>query len=42
MKIFWTKFAKREIRNIFDYYKLKASPNIAKKLITGMIEQTNF
>ncbi len=41
MKIFWTKFDKRELRNI-DYYKLKASLKIAKKLITGMIEQTNF
>lgn len=42
MKIFWTKFAKRELRNIFDYYKLKESPRIAKKLITENIEQTNI
>jgi len=23
MKIFWTAFAKRELRNIFDYYKIR-------------------
>ena len=42
MKIFWTAFAKRELRNIYDYYKLKASPKIAQKLITEIIEQTNI
>lgn len=42
MKIFWTKFAKRELKNIFDYYKLKASPRIAKKLITEIIVHSNI
>lgn len=41
MKIFWTQFAKRELRNIFDYYKIKASPKIAQKLVTEIVEKTN-
>ena len=41
MKIIWTAFAKRELRNIFDYYKVKASPKIAKKLVTEIVEKTN-
>ena len=42
MKIFWTAFAKRELRNIFDYYKIKASPRIAKKLITEIVVHSNI
>ena len=42
MKIFWTKFAKRELKNIFDYYKLKASPRIAKNLITEIVVHSNI
>jgi len=41
IKIFWTDFAKLQLRNIFDYYKLKASPKIAKNLVTGIVEKTN-
>lgn len=41
MKIFWTAFAKRELRNIFDYYKIKASPKIAQNLVIEIIEKSN-
>ena len=41
MKIFWTAFAKRELRNIFDYYKIKASPDIAQNLVIEIVEKTN-
>ena len=41
MKIFWTAFAKRELRNIFDYYKIKASPKIAQNLVIEIVEKTN-
>jgi plasmid stabilization system protein ParE len=41
IKIFWTDFAKLQLRNIFDYYKLKANPKIAKNLVTGIVEKTN-
>lgn len=42
VKIFWTDFAKEQLRNIFDYYKLKASSRIAKNLVTGIVEKTNI
>lgn len=41
MKIVWTSFAKRELKNIFDYYKIKASPRIAKNLVTEIVKKTN-
>ena len=41
MKIFWTAFAKRELRNIFDYYKITASPKIAQTLVIEIVEKTN-
>jgi plasmid stabilization system protein ParE len=41
VKIFWTDFAKEQLRNIFDYYKLKASPRVARNLVTGIVEKAN-
>lgn len=41
VKIFWTNFAKEQLRNIFDYYKLKASPKVARNLVTGIVKKTN-
>lgn len=41
VKIFWTDFAKLQLRSIFDYYKLKASPKIARNLVAGIVEKTN-
>jgi plasmid stabilization system protein ParE len=40
LDIFWTDFAKTELRGIFDYYKEKASPNIARKLVSGIYATT--
>ena len=40
MKIFWTAFAKKELQNIFDYYKIKASLKTAKKLVIEIVEHT--
>lgn len=40
VKIFWTDFAKKELRNIFDYYKKEASLNVAKKLVLGITKET--
>lgn len=39
LKIYWTEFAKAELQNIFDYYKEKASLNIAKKLVTSISKE---
>ncbi|WP_379965649.1 type II toxin-antitoxin system RelE/ParE family toxin [Epilithonimonas sp. UC225_85] len=42
LKIFWTDFAKRELKNIFDYYKIKASYRVAQKLVTEIVEKTKI
>lgn len=36
LKVYWTEFSERELQNIFDYYTLKASYSIAKKLTVGI------
>lgn len=41
IKVFWTNFAKKELRNIFNYYKEKASLNIAKNLVQGIVKKGN-
>ena len=41
IKVFWTNFAKKELRKIFDDYKIKASPRIAKNLVQGIVEKGN-
>jgi len=38
--IFWTEFAKKELKGIFDYYKEKAGPQIARKLVQGIYAAT--
>ncbi|MHC0447486.1 type II toxin-antitoxin system RelE/ParE family toxin [Flavobacterium sp. 3-218] len=40
LKIFWTDFAKKELRNIFDYYKREASLNVARNLVSGITKET--
>ena len=40
LEIFWTDFSKKELKNIFDYYKEKASLNVAKTLVIGIIKET--
>ena len=37
MKVYWTDFAKNELKQIFNYYKFKASLKVAKSLIEGII-----
>jgi len=36
LEIYWTDFAKNELQSIFDFYKLRAGLNIARKLVTGI------
>lgn len=36
LDIFWTDFAKNELKRIFDYHKEKASHQIARKLVEGI------
>lgn len=39
MKIFWTDFAKNELRKIFEYYKVSASYSIASKIVNGISKE---
>jgi plasmid stabilization system protein ParE len=39
MKIYWTNFAKNELRKIFNHYKEKAGLKVAKNLVTGIVEK---
>ena len=40
LEIYWTDFSKKELKNIFDYYKEKASLNVARNLVIGITKET--
>jgi len=40
LRIKWTDFSKKELKSIFEYYKEKASVNVAKKLVSGIAKET--
>jgi len=40
LEVVWTRFAENRLSDIFDYYKSKASLQIAKKIITKIIDKT--
>lgn len=40
MKVFWSDAALAQLEEIYNYYKVKASPAIARKLIKTLIEKT--
>lgn len=40
LKIYWTAFAKKELQNIFDYYKEVATLKVASKIATGIAKET--
>ena len=39
LEVYWTDFSKKELKNIFDYYKEKASLNVAKTLALGITKE---
>ena len=39
-KILWTDFAINQIKDIFDYHLIKASQNIAQRLVQKIIDAT--
>jgi len=41
LKIYWTDFSKKELKNIFNYYKEEASLNVAKNLVIGITKEAN-
>ena len=38
--IFWTDTARNQLRNIFDYYKHKASVSVARKIVKSLVDKT--
>lgn len=40
LKVFWTDFAKKELKNIYNYHKEIASTRVAKKLVKGIAFET--
>ncbi len=40
LKIYWTEFAKSELKNIFDYYRDNASLKIAQKITSEIVKST--
>lgn len=42
LKVFWTDLELSQLKVIFDYYKLRASPSIARKLVNSLIVETDL
>jgi plasmid stabilization system protein ParE len=40
IRVLWTDSALSQLEDIYDYYKIKASHKIAKKLVKTLIEET--
>ncbi|MBL4587533.1 MAG: type II toxin-antitoxin system RelE/ParE family toxin [Flavobacteriales bacterium] len=40
MTVFWTRFAENKLADIFDYYKTVASLNVARKMVSGIVEHS--
>ena len=40
-EVFWTNFAKNELKNIFKYYELNASRKVAFDLVEGILNKGN-
>ena len=41
IKIVWSYFAKEELKNIFNFYKINASLKIANNLVVEIVKKTN-
>lgn len=41
LAIYWTDFSKKELKSIFDFYKEKASVNIARSLVIGITKEAS-
>ncbi len=40
IRVLWTDSALSQLEDIYDYYKIKASPRVAKKLVKTLVEET--
>jgi toxin ParE1/3/4 len=42
MRIEWSDLSEKQLKDLFDYYSIEASPEIAKKLINRIIERVTI
>ncbi|MEI6678115.1 MAG: type II toxin-antitoxin system RelE/ParE family toxin [Mariniphaga sp.] len=42
VRIEWSDLSERQLKDVFDYYSLKASPEIARKLIRRIIDKVSI
>ena len=40
VKIFWSDAALAQLEDIYDFYKIKASPSVARKLVKSLIQKS--
>jgi len=40
LRVFWTDTARFQLADIFNYYKVKASIRVARKLVKQIIDRT--
>jgi toxin ParE1/3/4 len=42
IKIEWSELSIKQLNDIFNYYSLKASPRIAKKIVTKIVDRVEI
>jgi len=40
MDIIWTEFASKELKNIYEYYKVRAGKSVAQKIKSKIFESS--
>ncbi len=40
LEVYWTRFAQDKLSDIYDYYEITASSEIARNLVIGIIDYT--
>lgn len=40
LEIIWTHFAEDKLKDVFDYYKVKAGLKVAKNIVTKVVDKT--
>ena len=40
LTVFWTQFAENKLEDIFNYYKYEVDIDVARRLVTGIVDKT--
>jgi plasmid stabilization system protein ParE len=40
LPVFWTRFAENKLDDIYHYYALKASPEVAQKIVNDLLDRS--